>query len=321
MKMFAAESIRSSNEHPWLSGRVPDGYWDLRENRMLYLDWLGQQLGLVTQDDWYQVGATDFIRNHGGALFWRTYNSSVHLAMEDYQPQCGWLPWRFSKTPRGFWQEAENRRSYMQWLESILEIGRIEDWYQLTKDTFAENGGGGLLCNIYRGSILSALREYRPDCDWKPWFFPKVPHGFWKEAENRRSFMEWLEVTLQIGREEDWYQLTKESFNENGGAGLLKNHYRSSILSAVREYRPDYNWKPWLFSKVPHGFWNELGNRRQYLEWLADHLRFRSLSDWHHLTNRDLSTTGGGGLFCSHYGRSMARLREEVVSLRLCERT
>ena len=245
MTRCGVEVSRFRNHKAWLSGRVPDGYWDSRENRVFYMDWLGQHLGFVSQDDWYRVCNTDFIRNQGGSMLWRIYGSSVFVAMQDYQPQYEWIPWLFSKTPKGVWQEVENRRSYM----------------------------------------------------------------------------EWLERTLQIGSEEDWYQVTKASFDANHGAGLLRNHYRGSVLSALREYRPDCDWKPWLFPKVPNGFWNLPGNRQRYLEWLASRLRFRSVSDWHRITKRDLSATGGRGLFSAFYGGSLARLREEAVSMKLCELT
>ncbi|NQT14305.1 MAG: hypothetical protein HQ582_16230 [Planctomycetes bacterium] len=245
MNMSAAEFSRSRNDRPWLSGRVPNGYWDVRDNRVFYLRWLGQHLGFVRRDDWYRVCNTDFTRNHGGTLIHQVYGSSTYVAMQDYQPQYGWIPWLFSKTPKGFWREAENRKSYMQWLER----------------------------------------------------------------------------TLQIGSEEDWYQVTSASFHENRGAGLLQNHFQGSILSALREYRPDYDWKPWLFPKVPHGFWNQPDSRRRYFQWLANRLRFRAWNDWRRLATRDLSATGGGGLFYGYYGGSLARLRAEVVSMKLCERT
>ena len=231
----------SPRETPWLSGRVPDGYWDVRENRESYLDWLGRHLGFAGQEDWYRVCNSDFIRNHGATLLQQVYCSSVYVAMQDYRPQYEWIAWLFCKTPRGFWRKAGNRRSYM----------------------------------------------------------------------------EWLERTLRIGSEEEWYGVTKESFAENHGAGLLQNHYRGSVLSALREYLPSYDWKPWLFAKVPHGFWNESDNRRRYLKWLARRLGLRSSSDWRCLTKLELSRTGGYGLFSSHYAGSLTRLRDEAAVMNL----
>jgi hypothetical protein len=243
--MSVVEISHFRDDRPWLFGRVPDGYWNARENRVCYIEWLGKHLGFAGREEWYQARNMDFIRNHGGTLIQKYYISSVYVAMRDYAPRYKWIPWLFSQTPKGFWQKAENRKSYMKWLEGLL----------------------------------------------------------------------------QIESEDDWYLVSRASFAENSGAGLLGNHYNGSILSALREYRPDYDWKPWGFPKVPDGFWNQPDNRKQYFRWLASRLRFRSSSDWHRLTKRDLSTTGGGGLFCSHFNGSLARLRDEAVSMKVCERT
>ena len=58
------------------------------------------------------------------------------------------------------------------------------------------------------------MRDMLPDYAWLPWLFSKAPRGFWDEAENRRAYMKWLQGTLQLETEENWYQLTEESFNE-----------------------------------------------------------------------------------------------------------
>jgi hypothetical protein len=228
---------------PWLFGRVPDGYWDSHENRVEYLDWLGERLGLVNINDWYQVRNFHFIRNHGGTLLSKVYDSSVLVAMLDYEPQYEWLPWLFAKKPKGYWQVSGNRHSFMQWLELTLPVETEDDWYRVTRADFVENGGAGLLVNFYQGSVLSALREYRPDRDWMPWLFPKVPCGFWNSSENRLH----------------------------------------------------------------------------YFRWLGERLRFHSINDWTHLTVRELRATGGAGLFSGFYSGSLKRVRNEVVSMRLCE--
>ena len=152
MKHVCCRLPRFRAKRPWLSGRVPGGYWDVRAIRVLYLEWLGQHLGFVGRDDWYEACNADFIQNHGGTLLQQIYGSSVYIAMQDYQPRYEWIPWLFSKTPKGFWQEAENRRVVYEWLGGTLQIGSEEDWYQVTKASFHENGGAGLLQNYFQGS-------------------------------------------------------------------------------------------------------------------------------------------------------------------------
>ena len=128
--MSVVEISHFRDDRPWLFGRVPDGYWKARENRVCYIEWLGKQLGFAGREEWYQARNMDFIRNHGGTLIRKYYISSVYVAMRDYAPRYKWIPWLFSQTPKGFWQKAENRKSYMKWLEGLLkEAGSIQTWW------------------------------------------------------------------------------------------------------------------------------------------------------------------------------------------------
>ena len=71
---------------PWFGNRVPNGYWDLRENRVRYLAWLGEQCGFVKLSDWYRLRRHHFQQNNGGGLLRNSYGSSVLTAMLDFRP-------------------------------------------------------------------------------------------------------------------------------------------------------------------------------------------------------------------------------------------
>ncbi|MEO2017892.1 MAG: hypothetical protein ABGZ53_26370 [Fuerstiella sp.] len=224
-------------------------------------------------------------------------------------------PWLDSRVPNGFWHERRNRVTYMNWLGTKLGYMRREDWYQIRNRDFRLNSGGTVLDRFYGSSVLEAMRDLVPNYDWLPWLFSKTPRRFWDDAANRQAYMQWLEGKLQINREEDWYELSDESFEENRGAGLLTNYYHGSILSALREYRPDVDWKPWCFRKVPNGYWRRPGNRRRYFEWLADRLQYQSMSDWESLTRQSVCETGGAGLLSHLFGGSLPRLRNDVADV------
>jgi hypothetical protein len=58
-------------EYPWkvwlfLDGRVPQGFWDAIENQRHYLDWLGKQLNIHSNDDWYPI-KREQVLSYGGA--------------------------------------------------------------------------------------------------------------------------------------------------------------------------------------------------------------------------------------------------------------
>lgn len=231
METSAERSLR-----PWVNGRVPSGYWDTRENRVAYIQWLGEQIGFVEIDDWYQIRARHF-RDHGGGALLKFYKSSVLGAMQDFLPDYCWLPWLFGRTPSGFWAKSENRACYMRWLEQKLQIVRHQDWYQLDETVFRDSGGLGLFSNHYGGSMLSALRDYRPDVEWKPWLFRKVPNGFWESPENRQHYFGWLIRHLSIRQDAELTQLTRQVVRETHGDYLLNRYYRGSMSALESEFR------------------------------------------------------------------------------------
>ena len=66
---------------------------------------------------------------------------------------------------RNFWDDANNRRRYMDWLGEQLGYRRPKDWEQVTHLDFIEHHCGALL-NRY-SSYLELLQEYLPGIDWE----------------------------------------------------------------------------------------------------------------------------------------------------------
>ena len=281
---------------PWLDGRVPNGFWDRREHRVQYIDWLGQHCGFRKPEDWYGVRKSHFKSNHGGGLLGTQYGDSVHSALREFRPDYDWLPWRFHAVPSNFWRVTRNRHRYMAWLETKLEFTQPEDWYGVVKQTFADNCGAGLLHGEFGDSVSACVRDYLPRQQWLPWKFKETPTRFWRDANNRRAYMNWLSSQLGFDPPSDWYQITKAAFYANSGAGLLRTCYQDSPQRAVREFLPEIDWKPWLFSSVPQRFWHEADNRISYLRWLGQQLSLRRPEDWSALSTRQLRQHDGAGL-------------------------
>ena len=252
---------------PWLHGRVPNGFWDESENRRRFMDWLAHRLGFRQPSDWYQVSRKDFCRNRGASLLVLFYGDSPLAALQEYLPDYPWKPWLFKRVPQHFWRTAENRRAYLDWLGETLGFETDTDWYRITKSEFQQHNGAGLLANYYQDSPYHAMLEYRPEFPWKPWLFKSVPQHFWQDAANRRAYMKWLGKSLGFRKTTDWYRITKSDFQEHGGAGLLANYYHDSPFLAVRDFKPDYAWKPWLFARAPQGFWHDKRNVREFEAW------------------------------------------------------
>lgn len=221
---------------PWLGRRVPNGYWDTRHNRLLYLNWLGRQCGFTKPEDWYGLRKHHFQQHGGGGLFRNEYQSSVLKAMRDFLPNYDWKPWLFGGAPNGYWKVRENRVRYMKWLEQLLNIEQPSDWYHVTGADFFNNHGGGLLNNHFNASVQALVSDYLPDFDWKPWCFASVPQSYWRSLGHRREYLTWLGGKLGFQESDDWSRLKREHFYSHGGSGLLVSYYHGSARMAVREY-------------------------------------------------------------------------------------
>jgi hypothetical protein len=295
----------------WVSGRVPNGYWSTRTNRLKYLHWLGKRLRYRRIEDWYDLTRRRLIDNYGGGLLATVYRHSPLRALQDLRPKYAWKPWLMASTPQGYWLKHSNRQAYMRWLGEQIGIRRNADWYKLTQEHFHRHQGGGLLGVHYRNSPIDAVRDFKPNVDWKPWLFVAVPQGFWQKRDNRRAYMAWLGKKLGYRKPEDWYRVTRRDFYNHGGGALLHTIPGHSPLAALREYLPDHDWLEWRFSRVPNGFWTRRANRVRFLDALADHHNLRRPADWYRLTRDDIRAFGGSALLMMRYNNSLLRLLKD----------
>ncbi len=77
--------IPGRNWCEWRFQSVPDGFWDVAQNRHRYLRWLGRELGFRRLEDWYRIRTEDLACRHGGALLHRGF--SLCELMLEFLPQ------------------------------------------------------------------------------------------------------------------------------------------------------------------------------------------------------------------------------------------
>jgi hypothetical protein len=47
-----------------------------------------------------------------------------------------WLPWKFTVSPNGYWDDLKNHRKFLDWAEKQLNIKEKSDWYKISKTVF-----------------------------------------------------------------------------------------------------------------------------------------------------------------------------------------
>jgi hypothetical protein len=55
-----------------------------------------------------------------------------------------------------------------------------------------------------------------------------------------------------------------------------------------------------MFARVPVTFWDDPQNRRRYLRWLGQRLRFKNRSDWRRIRRHHFLENCGGGLLAQY---------------------
>ncbi len=140
---------------------------------------------------------------------------------------------------------------------------------------------------------------------------------YWDDILVQRDYFNTLSTDelFSINSYDDWYNLKHPDAVSNSRTGwIISHYYGSSLGKALSTLYPDYHWKPWLFGKqqrnnqsaidyrVPHGFWSEEGNQREYLDWLAEELGVKTIEDWYRVRNEDVELRNGSGLL--HYYES-----------------
>lgn len=99
----------------------------------------------------------DFFANHGSTLITR-FASSPSQALSHVYKDFEFLPWKFPKLSRGYFDDIDNRRKYLDWLRA--EVG-VNSYTDLTTNHFLENCGYKLL-KAYRSSpkqIIESISE------------------------------------------------------------------------------------------------------------------------------------------------------------------
>ena len=294
--------------HEWFEWKFKAcsrNFWKSKGNRHRYMDWLAQELGYTKMEGWYEVTSDDFRCNHGGGFLQAYYGSSPSTAVTDNYSGHQWHEWLFVSVPQSFWKRKKNRRRCLDWLAQELGYTKMEDWYSVTVNDFRKNNLGGFLSYHNDSPTQTVIKNYT-EYDWEIIKFSTRPQGFWQDSKERKKFLKQLFKLLGYTQTEDWYRASQEDFTSNEGRGLLP-YYKGSHIRAIIDNFPKYPWLEWKFLSVPQGFWGDVCNRRQYMNWLAHLLGYSKLEDWYKITAGDFQKNYGGGMLDLHFSNSPSK--------------
>lgn len=174
----ALESVYPEHKwRKWKFHKVPNSCWNEPVNCREFLDWLAVQLHITKKEDWYSVKHSTLV-DKGAASILNHFNDSLFQALStaypDFEP---WQFWRFDVVPRGAWDNHDNVRAYMDWLQQQLGIKQLDQWDDIRTTTINQHGGRTLLDKY--GGKASLLAAVYPEHKWKlhtDWNTMKAQH-------------------------------------------------------------------------------------------------------------------------------------------------
>ncbi len=112
-------------------------------------------LARILEKDPRDITARDFISNRLDGLIIKQYKGSVYLAVTEAFPELEIKPWEMASTPKGFYQDIENRIAATRWLAK--RVGG--DPRDIITEDFRSHRMATLLNKYHAGSAFNALLE------------------------------------------------------------------------------------------------------------------------------------------------------------------
>jgi len=103
-----------------------------------------------------------------------------------------------------------------------------------------------------------------------------------------------------------WYKVDQKKLAAIGGEALLSKY--GSMWGLLSTVYPERKWMAFRLGKVPYGYWNSLGNQRDFLEFIAPQVNVRpsELDGWYKVSTSTLIRLGAKGIL-NQYNCSLSK--------------
>lgn len=276
-----------------------------KEERKAFLDGVAAKHNIKAPGGWRRI-SRDQLRKMGGGPLLRQFPSFYHLLCdyyeEDFLFQCR------TRFARGIWDDRDSRRAFLDQAAAYLGLQKPQHWLKVTYADLFELGAAGLMgryssiCHMLADSYPEHSELFMANARKSPTRGSQLQS--WKNAEQRRAFMDGLAQKLDITDAEGWKRVTAAAVAKAGGKGLLA-HY-PSVLAMLQDIYPEKgicleNSRP----QAPRGHWNCRENQRAVLDAVAERHGVACPEDWKRIRVKDVRAEKGGASLLKKY-RSLA---------------
>lgn len=264
------------------------------------LDWIGTQLGVQKQDDWYSTSSKEVLK-HGGT-FLKDFNNSLSSALRIIYPEYEWNPFLLSKHSLS---KTQLRKGF-DWFATQLGIETQQEWYIVTKKQVEDISGYPHLHSMYK-----AMKEIYPEYEWYPFLFDEeLPKLYWTQQINHKKFFDYVAEHFGIQNLEDWYNIKRSDVVQLGGESLL-TRYEGSLYAALKTVYKDFDWNPTMFLKIPQHLISNKKHHRRIFDEVASKLGITQQNEWYSVNTNKVKSSGGGYILY-HYKDSLQKALQSI---------
>lgn len=280
-------------------GNRAKGYWKDAKNRRSFLEQFAESRGIRSAEDWKAVTPAHLLEARGAGIL-KYHSTSVWRALVDLFPEKDFREEECcQRMPRGYWDERENQRKFLDEVAAEHGVERPEDWRRVTSKHLKAKRGGSALVGRF-GSIFELLSSAYPELGLvEHECRPQVGSSYWDDAENRKRFMRRLKRERGISGPEGWKALGYNGIVAAGGRKLLE---RQPFVRLLQEAFPDEGLTPENCSPaVKTSHWDD-DTSRAFFDRLAKELHIETAADWARVTPKDVRDRGGTGVLAKRNG-------------------
>jgi hypothetical protein len=229
-----------------VSGKVPPDFWLEPQNRLNYVNWLVQHVGVRSPLDLKYK----HFRNNGGNGLVTKFGHSPQAVIASVNPgaketavlQDGkTLAGLKRKRTNKFWSSIENQRAALDAIGINIGVknGDMTPWYKM--ETTAFDKIGGVSIRKYYTSFYEMLKTVYSEHLWDPWRFPKAQLGLTKNSSiSLKETVDHLAKELKLTDPQKWYRLTKSQIKESGVDYIIQSH--GGLYQVLKKVKPEIPW-------------------------------------------------------------------------------
>lgn len=194
---------------------VPNNHWEEKKNQRQMLDWIGEQLNVQLQEDWYSF-ETEEVMSLGRGVG-RYYSGSLFSTLQSVYEEFEWNPLLFDhNVPKNHWKDKRNQRNLLDSIGEQMGVKKQSDWYSFSGEEVKSLGASGLITEYYNNSLFVALKGIYEEFTWNPLEIQNLPKYYWREdnqknaashSENAKDLLISLEEKFSIDNDYEWLRL------------------------------------------------------------------------------------------------------------------